>query len=129
MRPSISSPHDARSKLADQRRGRMAELAAACLLVCKGYRIRARRHRTPYGEIDIIATRWRRIAFVEVKYRPSRARAEAALTPRQGARIAQAADYWLARRPRFAGHVVGLDAVLVLPRRLPVHLPNALDEA
>ena len=49
------------------RRGNIAELIAAGLLMAKGYRILARRHRTPYGEIDVIAARWRRIAFVEVK--------------------------------------------------------------
>ena len=33
-----------------ERRGRLAELAAVLLLVAKGYRILARRYRTPVGE-------------------------------------------------------------------------------
>jgi putative endonuclease len=109
------------------RRGRLAELAAACLLVCKGYRILARRQRTVHGEIDIIACRQRRLAFVEVKRRATLADCEAALTPWQAARIARAADHWLSRHQRYADLEIGLDAVLVAPRRFPRHLPNALD--
>jgi putative endonuclease len=53
------------------RRGHLAETAAAWLLRCKGYRIVARRVRTPLGEIDLIARRGGTTAFVEVKERPS----------------------------------------------------------
>ena len=108
-------------------RGSRSELAAAVVLMAKGYRILARRHRTPHGEIDIIAVRRNRIAFVEVKRRRSLADAEAALTPHQARRIGEAADYWLARNPRFQQHEIGLDAVLVMPWQLPCHMPNALD--
>lgn len=97
------------------------------LLMSKGYRILARRHRTPHGEIDLIAARGRRIAFVEVKRRGTLSDAEAALTPYQARRVAMAADFWIARRPRFRDHEIGLDAILVVPGRLPRHLPNALD--
>jgi putative endonuclease len=41
--------------------------------------------------------------------------------------VAMAADFWIARRPRFRDHEIGLDAILVVPGRLPRHLPNALD--
>jgi putative endonuclease len=116
-------------RLGRLRRGSFAELAAACLLTCKGYRVIARRHRTPHGEIDLIATRWGRIAFVEVKRRVALAEAEAALTPYQAGRIALAADHWIARHPRFRDHEIGLDAILVVPGRLPRHLRNAMDVA
>ena len=53
--------------------------------------------------------------------------AEAALTPAQGDRIARAADYWLSRHPVYLERQVGLDAVLIVPRRWPRHIPNALD--
>lgn len=107
--------------------GHSAEWLAALLLMAKGYRILARRHRTPLGEIDIIAVRGRRVAFVEVKRRKSVEAAEAALTPHQAERIGRAADHWLARRPAFQGHEIGLDAVLIVPRRWPRHLRNAMD--
>jgi putative endonuclease len=108
-------------------RGRWAELIACGLLIAKGYRILARRHVTPYGEVDIIAVRRDRVAFVEVKRRTTLADAEASLTPAQGDRIARAADYWLSRHPAYLDRQVGLDAVLIVPRRWPRHIPNALD--
>ena len=42
-----------------ERFGHLAEHAAAWLLRFKGYRIIARRERTPHGEIDLIAVRGR----------------------------------------------------------------------
>jgi putative endonuclease len=113
-------------RLERYRRGRFSELVAAALLLARGYRILDRRCRTPYGELDLIAVRARRIAFVEVKRRATREQAEAALTQYQARRMARAAEYWVSRHPRYRDHDRGLDAILVLPRRLPVHLPDAL---
>jgi putative endonuclease len=113
-------------RLERYRRGRFSELVAAAALMARGYRILARRCRTPYGEIDLVAVRGRRLAFVEVKRRPTRADAEAALTSRQAGRMARAAEFWISRNARYRDHDRGLDAVLVVPGRLPVHLPDAL---
>ncbi len=125
------SPSGAGDRLVERRKrlrhGRWAELLAAALLLAKGYRILARRHVTPYGEVDIIAARRDRIAFIEVKHRATPIDAESALTPVQGDRIARAADYWLARHPAYLERQVGLDAILIVPRRWPRHIPNALD--
>lgn len=113
-------------RLARYRRGRLSELIAAALLLAKGYRILDRRCRTPYGEIDLIAVRGRRLAFVEVKRRATRLEAEAALTHYQARRIVRAAEYWVSRHPRYRDHDRGLDAILVMPGRLPAYLPDAL---
>ena len=108
------------------RRGHVSEWVAAVALMARGYRILGRRVRTPHGEIDLVAVRWRRLAFVEVKRRNTRAEAEAALTRTQARRLVDAAEYWLARRPSYRAHDMGLDAMLVLPWRLPVYLADAL---
>jgi putative endonuclease len=108
------------------RRGHWSEWLAAAALLARGYRILGRRVRTPFGEIDLVAVRGRRLAFVEVKRRATRLEAEAALTSRQAGRIARAAAFWVSRHPAFRDHEQGLDAVFVLPRRLPLYLPNAL---
>ena len=108
------------------RRGRLSEWLAAAAMLARGYRIVGRRVRTPYGEIDLIAVRGRRLAFVEVKRRATRGEAEAAVTPRQAGRIARAAEFWVGRHPTFREHEQGLDVMLVVPGRLPVHVPNAL---
>jgi putative endonuclease len=120
---SAPTPAERRARL---RRGWLAELATELLLVLKGYRILARRHRTRQGEIDIIAVRGRRLAFVEVKRRPTRDAALAAITDRQCDRISDAAATWLWRRPAYRDHAVGFDLVTVAPWRLPRHLPDAL---
>ena len=46
-----------RDRRAAYRHGLAAELAAAALLLAKGYRLLARRYRTPLGEIDLIVRR------------------------------------------------------------------------
>jgi putative endonuclease len=74
----------------------------------------------------LIAVRGRRLAFVEVKRRATRLESEAALTPRQAGRIARAAEFWISRHPRYRDHDLGLDAVFVMPGRLPQHLRDAL---
>lgn len=108
------------------RRGRISEWVAAAALLAKGYRILGRRVRTPYGEIDLIAVRKRRLAFIEVKRRATRLEGEAAITPRQAARIARAAEFWASRNKAYRDHEQGLDVVFVTPNRLPVHVPDAL---
>lgn len=115
----------------DKRRGRhwrgwLAELAAALLLQLKGYRVIERRHRSRAGEIDLIAVRGRRLAFVEVKYRGSLDAAAAAITGVQAQRIADAAERWVWRHPHYRDCEIGLDAVLVAHGCLPHHAMNAL---
>lgn len=121
-----TSPGPARSRRQAERRGRIAEWCAAAFLVAKGYRILARRQRSPYGEIDLIAVRGRRVAFVEVKQRRTAAEAAAAVSATQAGRLADAAERWLWRHPRYRDCDVGLDAVLLGPRMWPRHVENAL---
>jgi putative endonuclease len=121
-----SGPVGAGERRARLRRGRFAELFAAAALMAKGYRILGRNVKTRAGEIDIIAVRGQRLAFVEVKRRLTGADAEAAVSARQTARIRNAADYWLAYRPRYHGHEQGYDLVLLVPRCWPRHIENGL---
>jgi putative endonuclease len=107
-------------------RGHIAELVAAALLLCKGYRILARRHRTRLGEIDLIAVRGKRLAFVEVKRRPTLDEAKQSIGEKQTQRLAAAAEQWVWQHPAYHAHEIGLDAVMVAPGRWPCHLVNAL---
>ena len=122
MRNTPASPE----RIGRYRRGRVSEWLAAAALLARGYRILGRRFRTPYGEIDIIAVRWRRLAFVEVKRRATRLEAEAAITPRQAGRIARAAEFWVSRNPAYREHEQGLDVVFVTPGRLPAYVADGL---
>lgn len=105
--------------------GRWAESLAACSLRLRGYRIVARRFRTPVGEIDLVAQRGRLLAFVEVKARTDLEQALVALSPRQRQRTARAAELFLLRRPDLAGHTLRFDLIAVRPWRLPRHLTDA----
>lgn len=113
-------------RIARYRRGHVSEWLAAAALLARGYRVLGRRVRTPYGEIDLIAVRGRRLAFVEVKRRATRLEGEAAITPRQAGRIARAAEFWVNRHRFYRDHEQGLDVVLVTPGRLPAYLPDAM---
>jgi putative endonuclease len=109
--------------------GLSAESRAAALLLAKGYRILARRFRTPHGEIDIIARKRNLIVFVEVKARAALDDAAYAVTPRQQARITDAAQGWLMAHPEHAEFDMRFDVVLIAPRHLPRHLIAAFDAA
>ena len=52
-------------------RGRSAEVAAIAWLERHGYRIEARNHATPAGEIDVIALDGDTLCFIEIKARDS----------------------------------------------------------
>ena len=113
------------SRAAREAWGRWAEGLAAWSLRLRGYRIIARRFRTPLGEIDLIAQRGRLLAFVEVKARTDLEQALLALSPRQRQRTARAAELFLLRRPDLAGHTLRFDLVAVRPWRMPRHLVDA----
>jgi putative endonuclease len=114
-------------RIAAFRTGLSAESRAAAYLIAKGYRILARRFRTPQGEIDIVARRRQLLAFVEVKARRSLDEAAYAVTPRQQQRIIGAAQAWLMTHPEHAAFDLRFDAMLIAPRRLPRHLLGAFD--
>jgi putative endonuclease len=109
------------------RLGISAESRAAAYLIAKGYRILARRWRSPVGEIDIIACRGRLLIFVEVKARDAVEDAAWSVTDRQRTRIAAAAEAWLARQGDHPFQDMRFDAVLVVPGRIPRHIPAAFD--
>ncbi len=105
-----------------ERFGRWAERAASVYLSLKGYRILARRFRSPAGEIDLVARRGRLVVYVEVKAR----RGEPAEIPgRQRRRILRAAEHFLKLRPELASCDQRFDAILIAPARLPTHLKDA----
>ena len=118
-------PGSAESRQKAYRDGHWAEAVAAALLRLKGYRIEARRMKTPVGEIDLLARRGRSLVFVEVKRRASRADALAAITPHQQRRIARAALWYMSRTPALADHDLRFDVIALAPGRLPVHVKNA----
>jgi putative endonuclease len=106
-------------------RGLSAESRAALLLIAKAYRILARRWKTPFGEIDIIARRRNVLVFVEVKARASLDEAVEAVTERAKHRIATAGELRLTRHREYAKSDIRFDVIIVTPGKIPHHIVNA----
>lgn len=107
-----------------ERRGRQGELRAAWWLRLLGWRILARRVKTPRGEIDLIARRGRMVAFVEVKWRASAADLGLAIDEYRLKRVAAAAEAVMHRFVR-DGDDARIDVLLLAPRAFPHHITNA----
>lgn len=122
-RKSTPSPE----RVAAFQTGISAESRACVYLIAKGYRILARRFRTPYGEIDIVARKRGLLAFVEVKARASLDDAAYSVTPQQQGRIVNAAQVWLSAHDDHAQLDMRFDVVLIAPKSLPRHLMAAFD--
>lgn len=112
------------SKARAEQRGRRGEALAAWYLRLKGWRIVARRVKTPRGEVDLIARRGRTVVFVEVKWRRTEAELALALDHYRLRRVIAAAE---ALAPHYAtnGEDLRIDAILLAPGRWPRHIANA----
>lgn len=125
-RPIVRSTKDRR---ASESRGRSAEATCVALLEDAGWEVVAERFRPPRGqgagEIDLIARRGAVLAFIEVKAREGERDAVESVTPRQQARIARAAEVFLATRPDLAELDCRFDVMLVTPDAPPRHIVDA----
>ena len=115
------------SRAKANRRGHRGETLAAFSLRLKGWRIVARRYRSPLGEIDLIARRGNLIAMVEVKARSSFRGAIDAVTPAAQKRIIGSADLWLSRQKDASKLSIQFDIIAVLPWRWPIHIKRAFE--
>ncbi len=100
-------------------------MLCAWYLRLRGWRILARRYRSPYGEIDIVARRRGLIAFVEVKARRDPAVALAAVGARQKRRVRRAGEYFMGAHPALADLDLRFDVMVVSSWSLPRHVIDA----
>lgn len=111
------------TRRAAEQRGRRAETIAAWWLRLHGWSILATRARVHGGEVDLVARRGRTLAFVEVKHRANDDAAAWSLDQYRLRRVAVAAEQ-LALRYLRPGDVMRIDAIFVVPGRLPRHLSD-----
>lgn len=111
------------SRAAAEQRGRRGEWLAAWWLRLHGWRIVATRTRTPHGEVDLIARRWRTIIFVDVKTRATHAELDHAIDAYRLRRVA-AATHALVPRFARARDTIRIDVILIAPGTWPRHLTN-----
>lgn len=105
----------AQRKEAEQK-GRWAENWVAMVMIARGYRVLARRFRSPSGEIDLIICRGDDYRFIEVKYRKQATddQLDQILpSPNAQLRIRNTAEYFAATMIDRANINIYLDCVIV----------------
>jgi putative endonuclease len=107
--------------------GHRAEDIALWYLRFKGYRLLARRFKTPVGEVDLIMRKGDTTVFIEVKARQTVDQSLFAVTPFQSRRIAQAAAWYAARDAKAAQGFQRFDIVAIPSYLWPTHIKNAFD--
>ena len=130
MPPSPLNPNNnkpSKARIQAYLGGHRGEALAAWYLRFKFYRILARRYKTPVGEIDLVATRFGTVAFVEVKARSRTDALGQTLEAINQSRISSAAQYWLARHPRRTETQFRFDVIFLARGRWPRHISNAFD--
>ena len=113
----------------NQKVGAWGESVAAAHLEKRGYAIVARNVRTPYGEIDIVATKDGHTIFIEVKTRTSSSLGppEISVTPRKQEHMLTAAEHY-AQEHEIDYWQIDVIAVEGKPGTQPVftHFENAI---
>ncbi|WP_173402532.1 YraN family protein [Kozakia baliensis] len=114
----MTSTRRARGEIS-YRTGLAAEERAASLLVQEGWEILARRVRTPFGELDLIAANNEMLLMVEVKRRATLVDAAFSVSRRQAERLLAATDFILQTKPDWRREDTRFD-ILILDAELRV---------
>lgn len=101
--------------------GRRAEFWAALWLTLKGYRILARRQKTPAGELDLVARKGRILVIAEVKARTTLSAGLESISWQQQQRLIRGTASLTGRRPDLAGLFIRYDLIIIRPWHLPRH--------
>jgi len=125
MRQALSPSPAVGKRRTSHAKGKLAEASAEILLRTQGYSILARRFKTGSGEIDLVARRGTRVAFIEVKLRASIDDAAEAVTPKLRGRVRNAAELWLQDNEADQTMDPAFDVVLMAPGQWPVHMTDA----
>lgn len=103
------------ARLKAYQKGHWAEFLCAAYYMCCGYRLLSKRYKSPYGEIDLIASRGKTVVFIEVKARANVAQALESVRKTGRGRIERAAMHYIAQNPGYNDFSMRFDvAALVL---------------
>ena len=103
--------------------GIIAEIIAAFYLRCKFYQILARRFKSPFGEIDLIAKKGKQLIFVEIKARRDTSLMDF-ISKHQQQRIIKTSQYFLIRFPKYQTCKLRFDAIIMNKYFWPLHFKN-----
>ncbi|MQR98822.1 YraN family protein [Gluconobacter aidae] len=99
---------------------------AVRLLKERGLTILAQRLRTPYGELDLLATDSEWLIAVEVKQRRTLRESASCLTARQSQRLMEAFEYILLTNPEWTRPNIRFDLIVVDPSGQARRIQDAL---
>ena len=116
-----------RSRQVAEQYGRRAETIALWYLRLKGYKLLARRFKSPAGEVDLIMRKGKTTAFIEVKARTTVDDGVLAVTTYQSRRIASAAAFYTSRDDKAATSFQRFDIIAIPSYLWPTHIKNAFD--
>lgn len=102
--------------------GEYYETEAIIFLEKQGYRILKKNYRCKIGEIDIIAREQGYLVFVEVKYRRTRKRGDAAgaVTEEKQKTISRVADYYMMEHHMYQDQKIRFDVVAINGEKMEV---------
>jgi len=116
---------EAKKKESNHDRGLWAEHRAALYLSLRGYTIIAKRYKTKFGEIDLIATKSGTLIILEVKARKRLEDALESVNIKTQRRIVNATLCFLADHPEYASYAIRFDVIAIENLVRIVHLDNA----
>ena len=90
MKQSADQNTKKRSYQQAERTGKLAELLICLIYMCRGFWPVSWRHRTIYGELDLVMRRGQHLRFLEVKYRKSGISADSPISHQQMKRLQNA---------------------------------------
>ena len=107
--------------------GIFSEYLVIIFLSLKGYQVLKRRHKSYFGEIDIIAKKGDTLIMIEVKARKIINSIEEVLSRNQQNRITEAACDFFAKNKKYQNLGIRFDLIIVKPFSAPLHLKGYWD--
>ena len=110
-----------KSKITPYKSGYIAEFICRLYMLLRGYRIVAKNYncgsgkKTPFGEIDFIAIKNKRIFFCEVKKRNNNKDFLSAISKQQQQRIINGSNYFLKHNKKYQSYFIEYDIFFVKP--------------
>jgi putative endonuclease len=102
---------------------RMAELISSFYLRLKFYHVIAHRFKSPFGEIDLIATKGSKIIFLEIKARQDTNLMDF-ISKRQQQRIINTAEYFLLKEAKYKNYYIRFDVIIMNSYFWPKHFKS-----
>ena len=113
-----------KNKLSNYHFGIISEFIAIIILIFKGYKILHHRYKNKSGEIDIIAKKFNKIIFIEVKARKNKIISTDIIDYKQILRIKNCAEIFLVKNKSYLNYEFRYDLIIFNKNFLARHFKN-----